>query len=430
MIDLGDIQAQVRDLPSSRLSDAGRIDALRALEKLKCVAEAAQAALTADFAESQEAKAAEAGVPAARRSRGIAAQVGLARRESPHRAQRHLGLAKILPAEMPHTWAAFRNGHITEWAATILARETACLALPERLEVDQRLAADPDTLEAMSEGEITDRARALAAELDPASVAERRRRAENERRVTLRPAPDTMSQLSALLPVKDGVAVLAALISAADAATGQGDPRSRGQVMADTLVERITGRSPLADQTEEPDPGVTVNVVVPDTVLTGQTHTGAHIAGYGPIPADLARDLAAGATWLRRLYANPTTGALTAMDSTARLVPKGLARFLRFRDRICRTPWCDAPVRHADHVQAVDEGGPTTATNTQGLCEACNHAKQAAGWTARPRPGPQPGARHTVETTTPTGHTYISTAPPAREPTWVEITPGTWQLIV
>jgi len=29
------------------------------------------------------------------------------------------------------------------------------------------------------------------------------------------------------------------------------------------------------------------------------------------------------------------------------------------------------------------------------------------GWRARPRPGP----RHTIETTTPTGHTYISVAP-------------------
>jgi hypothetical protein len=293
MIDIADVQALVRDAASPRLSDAERIDLLRGLEELKCITEAAQAALTADFAESQEAKAADAGVPTHRRSRGIAAQIALARRESPHRGQRHLALATILPTELPHTWAAFRTGHITEWAATLIARETACLALEQRLEVDHRLAANPETLEAMGIGELTNQARALAAELDPASVAERRRRAEQERRVTLRPAPDTMSQLSALLPVKDGVAVLAALISAADAATGAGDTRTRGQIMADTLVERITGRAPLD---EGADPGVTVNVVVPDTVLTGQTHTGAHITSYGPIPADLARDLAAGAT--------------------------------------------------------------------------------------------------------------------------------------
>ncbi|CAN5546189.1 HNH endonuclease signature motif containing protein [soil metagenome] len=422
MIELGLLQAQVRDLPTPRLSDAERIDLLRGLEELKCIAEAAQAALSADCAESQEAKAGDAGVPAERRGRGIASQIALARRESPHKAQRHLGLARILPTELPHTWAAFQAGRITEWRATLIARETACLALEQRLEIDERLAGDPDRLEAMGDGEISDAAVKLAAELDPASVAERRRRAEEERRVSLRPAPDVMSQLSALLPVKDGVSVFAALKAAADTAIGQGDPRTRGQVMADTLVARITGRDPLA---EDADPGVTVDVILPDTVLTGQSDAGAHIDGYGPIPADLARDLAARATWLRRLYADVHTGALTAMESKRRLVPDGMAKFLRFRDRTCRTPWCDAPVRHSDHVQSVEEHGPTSVANAQGLCQACNHAKQAPGWTARPRPGPV----HTVQTTTPTGHTYTSTAPPARERVWVETEPGTWTLI-
>ena len=37
--------------------------------------------------------------------------------------------------------------------------------------------------------------------------------AESQRRVSLRPAPDTMSQLSALLPVAQGVAVYAALVA-------------------------------------------------------------------------------------------------------------------------------------------------------------------------------------------------------------------------
>ena len=193
MIDLGLVQAHVQRLSSPELSDADRIDLLRGLEQLKCVAEAAQAALTADFAESQRAKAADAGVPAERRGRGIAAQVALARRESPHRGQRHVSLAMILPSELPCTWAAFQAGRITEWRATLMARETACLALEQRLEVDQRLASDPERLEAMGDRELIGAAAALAAELDPASVAERRRRAEAERTVTLRPAPDVMS---------------------------------------------------------------------------------------------------------------------------------------------------------------------------------------------------------------------------------------------
>ena len=53
------------------------------------------------------------------------------------------------------------------------------------------------------------------------------------------------------------------------------------------------------------------------------------------------------------------------------------------------------------------DGGETSGRNGQGLCEACNYAKEAVGWTARPRPGPG----HVVETTTPTGHSYRSRAP-------------------
>ena len=64
-------------------------------------------------------------------------------------------------------------------------------------------------------------------------------------------------------------------------------------------------------------------------------------------------------------------------------------------------------MRHLDHAHGHADGGPTTAANAQGLCEDCNYAKQAPGWSARPRPGP----RHTIETITPTGHRYTSTAP-------------------
>ena len=50
------------------------------------------------------------------------------------------------------------------------------------------------------------------AELDPASVVRRRRRAEADRHVTTRPAPDVMTWLGALLPVKAGVAVRMAVL--------------------------------------------------------------------------------------------------------------------------------------------------------------------------------------------------------------------------
>ena len=193
--------------------------------------------LTAAFDRSQREAEARAGVPEERQGRAVAAQVALARRESPHRGRQHVGLAVVLD-EMPHTKAAFRSGGITEWRAMLLARETACLSRADRAEVDRRVAGDPDVLEGMGDGEIVAAVRELAYELDPVSFVERRRRAEADRRVSLRPAPDVMSQLSTLLPVKDGVAVWAVLSRDADVQRAAGDQRSRGQIMADTLVRR------------------------------------------------------------------------------------------------------------------------------------------------------------------------------------------------
>ena len=99
----------------------------------------------------------------------------------------------------------------------------------------------------------------------------------------------------------------------------------------------------------------------------------------------------------------------TRLDQPQRRFSGALRRFVLLRDQTCRMPWCDAPIRHADHATASRTHGPTTAANGQGLCEACNYAKEAPGWSARTT---RAGPRHTVRTTTPTGHTYDSTAPP------------------
>ena len=96
------------------------------------------------------------------------------------------------------------------------------------------------------------------------------------------------------------------------------------------------------------------------------------------------------------------------MESKTRLFPTKLAEFIDLRDDLCRTPYCGAPIRHHDHVVPHAEGGATSADNGDGLCESCNYAKQAPGFRAKP----SDGDRHTIELTTPTGHTYRSTAPP------------------
>jgi hypothetical protein len=97
------------------------------------------------------------------------------------------------------------------------------------------------------------------------------------------------------------------------------------------------------------------------------------------------------------------------MESRARLFPKALAAFIALRDDTCRTPYCNAPIRHTDHAVPKARGGPTTELNGNGMCEACNYAKEAPGWRVRTH---NQEDCHTAEFTTPTGTTYSSKAPP------------------
>lgn len=90
-----------------------------------------------------------------------------------------------------------------------------------------------------------------------------------------------MTYVTVLLPVAQGVSIYAALKREADVCF---DGRSRGQVMADTLVERVTGRP-----ADRPVP-VAVNVVISDQALFGVESASAVIAGYGSVPSALARN--------------------------------------------------------------------------------------------------------------------------------------------
>ena len=398
------------------LGEAELVEEIRRLEELKAHASALQAELSASLDEVVRRRHAAAGVRAEKQGAGVASQVALARRESPNRGARHLGLAKVLVAELPHTLAAMRAGWCSEWRATLVARETACLSLEDRRRIDAELMADPATTEGWGDRRLVAAARSRAYELDPHAALKRSRKAEGERYVSLRPAPDTMAWLTALLPVAQGVSVYYALSQTADEARAAGDERSRGQVMADALVTSLT--TPTSSESAEPAPvpgpvPVAVNLTVSDATLLDGGHAPGWIAGYGPVPAGVARDLVASAlaeapAALRRLYTT-SAGSLVAMDARSRAFPASLGLFIDLRDQSCRTSWCDAPIRHRDHVIPDAAGGPTSAGNGQGLCEACNQAKEAPGFTATT--DQRPGEPHTVVTTTPTGHQVRSRAP-------------------
>lgn len=372
---------------------AAGIDLISALETIKCASVAVQAIVTDAVATNISNVRRERGKPKAQWRIGIASQIGLARRESPNRGGTHLGLARALVHEMPHTLARLKAGELNEWRAMILARETACLTVDDRRTIEGR-------------------ARALANELDAASQVKRRAKAYAARRTSTRPAPESMGFFTVLTSMEKMVCMWATLRRDADTIVNSGgETRTRDQIMADLVFERVTGAAAAQG------PPVTVDIVIADAALLAGGSTSAYVHGYGDIPSDVARQLIRHTldsethVALRRLYAHPTSGALTAVESTSRAFPTALGRLIDLRDRTCRTPWCDAPIRHHDHIRPHSTGGRTSAENGAGLCAACNYAKEGEGWTAEALRDKR-GARHRYRLISPTGHTHDSSAPP------------------
>ncbi|MFE6647334.1 HNH endonuclease, partial [Nocardioides sp. NPDC057772] len=130
------------DGPPPGASERELVDWITRLESVKCRAEAVQAEASVRLEEAARARQVEAGVvPARKLGEGVASQVALARRVSPAKGAKLLGLAKILLTEMPHTFALMKAGLFSQWQATILARETACLSLDDRRIIDHELCA-------------------------------------------------------------------------------------------------------------------------------------------------------------------------------------------------------------------------------------------------------------------------------------------------
>ncbi|WP_144856595.1 HNH endonuclease signature motif containing protein [Marihabitans asiaticum] len=447
------------------LAEAEALEVIGLLERAKGAAAAAQARLTVSFVKGRDAAVAavegsgEIDARTARQRRAAArSEVALARRCSPSQADRHVGLARALVDELPETMAALTAGDISEWRATVVARGTACLSRADRLEADRRLAPDLDRL---GDRGIDRAARRVSAELDAESVVERHRRAVASRSVSVRPAPDGMAWLSILGPLVDVVGAHAALTAAEQArwvATGDpardaaraGDERGRGAWMADTALERLSGRGEGEVQPVEIGLVMTPAALLPrlGDVSGGPcgheaSNGPVEVPGWGSIPGaavreHLARLLegpAAGAAehnasgesaetsaererrvWLRRLFTGPDGRDLVATDSRRRLFGGALRAMLMMRDPTCRIPWCDAPTREIDHVRAVADGGETSAANAMGVCSRHNLDKETPGWGVEVRrSGLDPGeSTHMVRLATPTGVVYDAQAPPLR----------------
>jgi hypothetical protein len=407
---LDELAAIVAD--NSAVSDAARIDRLARLEKLRAATAAAQAAESVRFAQSQVAEQLAAKVHPEAVGRGIAEQIGLACRISPVVAARRLTTARALWFELPDTYSQLISGDLHERVAETVVSETRHLDSEKRGQVDQQVKAAG--IARIGFKAATACIRKTAYEADPEGYVRRGRTERQHRRVGIRPAPDTMAILSGYLPVEQGIACYAALRKHVDGVVASGDTRTRDQIMADTMVERLTG------QTTASDVNVELQIMMPlDALLDPHSNKPATIPGYGPLPVDFARNVlitSKGRKWWRRLFTAPSTvkgrsGPIVGGDSSRRCFEGRLADLIKLRDQTCRNPFCGAPIRHIDHVTRHSDGGPTNYSNGRSVCERCNYSREMPGWRIQVINAGLLDQSHTMIVTTPTGHHYLSRAP-------------------
>ena len=209
-------------------------------------------------------------------------------------------------------------GRISEQLAEHVVSQTSHLDPEQRRLVDKHLAEAGLEDQGRREAEAT--IKKTAYDVDRVGYVNRGRTARKDRRVTLRAAPDTMSVLSGLLPVEQGVACIAALRKHADSliATGEAGDRTRDQVITDTLVERITGQKAATDVNVELEIVIPIDALIdPDADDAGS----GELVGYGPLPAEIVHEIlntTGGKKWWRRLFAHPESGCIVGGESRQR----------------------------------------------------------------------------------------------------------------
>jgi hypothetical protein len=394
----------------------GSVDAaaLGATERLELVAawqrlESAAAARRLDSALSF----ATSGAPAAEASMREFADDEIALRLSVSRrtASRDLTTAVVLNNALPRVRSAFQQGSTDLVRATLVAE--ACIARPQRVASGVQ-AEVIGALSSQNPAALRKILQRAVVKADPDGAMERHRRAHDRRRVSGTPAQDGMADLHAHLSGHDWVVISSALNAAARGQKAAGDPRTLDQLRADALVAPflkalhtgvLDGLDPFP-LARHHGALPTINVTVPASVLMGASQAPGDLDGYGAIPAEAARAMAADGQW-RRILTDPSDGKVVDVGTTRYAPPASMDRLVEQRDRTCRFPGCTARSDSCDldHTRPFPHG-PTAADNLGALCRRHHRLKhEGAGVALVQEDG-------TFTWRMPSGRTYTVEPPP------------------
>lgn len=329
------------------------------------------------------------------RAEDVAAELALTLAVGENAARKRLALAKALTHRLPNTLAAMRRGEIDAYKASKVAEPTAVLSDEKAAYVDVLVA---DKLVNREPSRIRRLVNRVVHRVDPEGAEDRARRRRAQRRVELIHGDHGIATLLADLPAEVASAAYTRIDREAQALRRSGENRTTDQLRADVLADVLLEKhgNPLGPAKAE------VYVHVDLTTLMGLRNEPGELAGHGPIPASVARQIAYdnGSTW-RRIVTDPLTGAPIDAGRERYRPPAVTDEFTRVRDRECRFPGCHRPSQFTDLDHSVEwnRHGPTNPDNLVGLCRRHHRLKDVPGWKYLFDPQSQ-----RLDVTTPSGH--------------------------
>jgi hypothetical protein len=317
--------------------------------------------------------------------------ISTALRLAPATAQSRIDIARTLVNNLPNTCSALATGEISSAHATVIARETAIAirnGAPDSVifKVEQRAIS---FAELHTPGQLAVRVRTDIAKSIPEEFEEITSRATSLRRVSCYNEADGMSTVVAILPAADAQMVMNSIEAfilrreQLQRSDNDGDAiRTIDQKRADALSTICSNFLSEISETVTPQRRpLTVNVTIDLPTLLGLAENPGQLAGYGPIPASVARELASDAKW-KRFITEPQTGNLLDFGRESYEPPQHLKDFLIARDRTCRFPGCrrSALLSDLDHAESWESGGSTSPDNIGALCRRHHRLKTHDGW--------------------------------------------------
>ena len=343
--------------------------------------------------------------------------VATALRLSPTAAQNRIDVARVLVGHLPNTISALATGEISAAHATVIAKETAA-AIRNGLSEDAVFRVEQTALahaEFHTPGQVATKVKTTIAKLAPEEFEEIVDRARDSRRVSCYPEADGMATVVAILPAEDAQTVMKSIEAyilkrnqeeesctcighsdVGDDATPssrncpQHNPQgasewsmlSADMKRADALTAIASqALGAMADDVRPHRRPISISVAVDLPTLLGLAENPGQLAGYGAIPASVARKLAADGTW-QRFVSDPTTGNLLDFGREKYIPPQELVDYLLARDRTCRFPGCrrSGQLADIDHAHSWESGGETNPANLGLLCRRHHRMKTHGGW--------------------------------------------------